>query len=80
MGKSRIISVGIDNTPQFQPTYLSYLANKIILNIPFDFHQRKSKSKEITKKKIVDRKKFIDIEGIRLAITMTEKDYDYAYE
>ena len=30
MAKSRFFSVGIDNTQQFQPTYLSFLANYII--------------------------------------------------
>ena len=38
MAKSRFISVGIDNTQQFQPMYLSFLANYIIKQIPFDFH------------------------------------------
>lgn len=44
MAKSRFFSVGIDNTQQFQPTYLSFLANYIIQQIPFDFHQRRHKT------------------------------------
>ena len=42
--------------------------------------QRRHKSRAATKKQIVGRKKFIDIEGVRLALTMTEKDYDYAFQ
>lgn len=79
MGKSRFISVGIDNTPQFQPTYLSFLANKIIQFIPFDFHQKYNKTRRATKRQFINRKKFIELEGIRLAMTLQEKDFDKAY-
>ena len=68
MAKSRIFAIGIDNTYQFQPTFLSFLVNKIIVNIPFDFHQKKYKTKEKTKERFVNRKKVIDIDGVRLAL------------
>lgn len=72
MAKSRFVSVGIDNTQQFQPTYLSFLVNRIIRVIPFDFHQRHSKTKEATKRRFVNRKKMIPIDGVQLAVNLTE--------
>ena len=35
MGKSRFMTVGTDNTQQFQPTYMSFLADHIVRNVPF---------------------------------------------
>ena len=51
----------------------------IINKIPFDFHQRKNKNKALTKKNMVNRVKFIELEGVRLALTLNDQDYDHAY-
>lgn len=59
---------------------MSYLLNRIIQKIPFDFYQLQSKTKEATKRRFVDRKKMIDIDGVKIAIQLTEKDYDHAYQ
>ena len=80
MAKSRSFSIGIDHTHQFQSTYLSFLVNKIIHNIPFDFHQKKHLTAEKTKKRFVDRKKAIEIDGVNLTICLNERDYDHAYD
>ena len=55
---------------------MSFLVDKIIHNIPFDFHRKKYKTSQINKKKFVNRKKVIEIEGVSLSINLTEKDYD----
>jgi hypothetical protein len=34
MIKSRFMKVGTDNTSQFEPAYMSYLANLIVQNTP----------------------------------------------
>jgi len=44
--KSRFFSVGVDQTQQFQPVNMSFLANKIANEIPFDFYQKDHDTKE----------------------------------
>ena len=56
------------------------MANKIIQFIPFDFHQKHHRTRRATKRQLVNRKRFIELEGIKLALTLKEEDYDRAYK
>jgi hypothetical protein len=39
--RSRFMSVGINQTVQFESVYMSFLANKVIDNMNFDINQEK---------------------------------------
>lgn len=45
---------------------MSYLANKIVDQIPFDFHQRNYKTKEESKKKYINKKRVIEIDDVTI--------------
>ena len=81
MIKSRCVNIGIDNSTQFNPVYLSHMVNRIIKNIEFNFEDSKSNFKKnkqfFTSKETLS---FIEIEGICLYLNLTSEDYDEARE
>lgn len=60
--------------------YLSYLVDMIVHKMPFNFGQSDSKDNKLIKKRtFINRRKFVEIGGIKLAMNMNEKDYNFAY-
>ena len=77
MAKSRFKAVGIDNTHQFEPAYMSKLVDKIINHINFDFVE-KYNSKSKTKEKWVGKNTSVNVEGKDIILKLSERDYDEA--
>lgn len=80
MIKSRFIPVGMDQTKQFQSTYMSFLANRIVQKVPFDFAQKKYDTPQRTKSSIINKEKFYEIMNTKIGVNINSKDYDYAYK
>jgi len=56
------------------------MANKIVNEIPFDFHQRYNATKAKTKQKFINKTKTIEIDNVPLQIIINSSDWDYAYK
>ena len=81
MIKSRCVNIGIDNSSQFDPVYLSHMVTRIIKNIDFGFEEKNLNLKFKKNKKFFtceDTQSFIEIEGICLYLNLSAKDYEEA--
>ena len=78
MGKSRILRVGIDNSYQYEPLYVSKLANKLVQAINFDLDEV-HKSKERTKRYYTKKQRSLRVEGVLIKVKLTPEDFDDAY-
>jgi len=79
MAKSRCLRIGIDQQKQFEPIYLSKMINKIVENIPFDLLQVK-RTHARTKKRLVNRVKIVNVEGVYLKLKLDEPTYDKMFK
>jgi len=60
MIKSRFMKVGTDNTSQFEPAYMSYLANLIVQNTPLNMKDADHF--------YIDKERNIQTQGVQLKI------------
>lgn len=78
MIKSRFMNIGIDNSAQFDPVYMSHMVNRIIRHMEFDWEIR-GMSKARNKKLFTSKKEsFVELEGVKLLVNLTEADYEEA--
>lgn len=81
MIKSRFISVGTDNTQQFQPNNLSYLADRIVKSVPFFGKRKRTKQvKEKVMARYVGSTKTVQVGGLKIAVCFSKEDFNYAYD
>lgn len=69
--KSRFYNIGQDVLHQFEPTYMSYMINKIIDKTDMDV-KCKSRTFEHTKHHLANKKYVVLIEGVEVTIKLTE--------
>jgi hypothetical protein len=69
IAKSRCKKVGIDNDDQFEPTYMSYVVNRIIQGI-----LSKGASK-FTEKRYIDRVASVDVEGVTIKVKLSAEEF-----
>lgn len=73
--KSRFVNIGVDVSYQFDPTYMSYMVNKIIQHIDVDPHFKK-RSMEKTKKLWTKKINTIYVAGVIIKVKLRERTYD----
>ena len=76
--RSRFYSVGKCHTYQFEPIYMSFMANRIAAAIDLDIEQIVRKQSE-TKSMYLRKKKLILLYGKVIRIRLTEKWYNKIY-
>ena len=69
MAKSRCRRVGISNDEQFEPTYMAYVANRIIQGF-----LSKGASK-FTERRYIDRVKNVYVEGVNLKVKLPAEEF-----
>jgi len=69
--KSKFVTIGIDSSYQFEPAYMSYLANRIVYNINFDMKMN-IRSYDETEKYYVDKVRKIPVDGTTIKIKLSK--------
>ena len=77
MAKSKFIKVGVDQTQQFEPIYLSKMINKIVNSMDFDLLQEE-RSFCKTKQKYT-RTRNVQVDGVSIKCKMTEEAFTKAF-
>lgn len=68
MAKSRFFGVGMDNSDQFEPLKMSFMAEKIIKSIDI--------SKEDAENYFVGMERVVMVEGINVKVNLTKQAFD----
>ena len=78
--KSRFIKIGIDQSKQFEPLYMSFLANYIIEYLFLQDQLQDKTVTELKRKYCFSKRLSVDIEGASIFVCFTEKTFDYIIE
>ena len=73
--KGRFWNIGIDNSKQFEPVYMSMLADKIISYIDFDMNQYKRTFMK-TEKYYIDKVRIVYVNGMPIKIKLNREVFD----
>jgi hypothetical protein len=68
MIKSRFMRVGMDNSAQFEPTYMSYLANKVVKDVDLNM--------ENVDLYYVNKERLIQVQGVIIKVAFGQEDFD----
>ena len=68
MIKSRFMRVGMDNSAQFEPTYMSYLANKVVKEVDLNM--------ENVDLYYVNKERLIQVQGVIIKVAFGQEDFD----
>jgi len=79
LAKSRFVNISVDCSYQFEPEYMSMMANLIIENIDMDIEMNKRTS-EKTRKYWVDKIRIVNVEGVELKIALDGDHYDRFFD
>ena len=87
--KSRCMNIAVDVSYQFEPEYLSRMANLIIDNIDMDVHMTKrdgtseiemQKQVAKTRNHYVDKPRAVTVEGVEIKICLSGEAYDAIFD
>ena len=77
--KSRFVNIGVDCSYQFEPEYMSMMANYIIDHIDMDIEMEK-RTNEKTRKYWVDKVRVVNVEGVELKLNIDGDSYDRFFD